>query len=289
MTGVALALAVFLTAKPPPRPTAASVMKDCAVWGPAFGIDRFIKCKTFTVEVYTPVPAAIEKAVLSEQARINTTSQDGKEILTMADVTVAGKKRKAFRYLKKKFDGSSDVGLVTTVPAGNGQIRLVHCWKGMEFGCFDIFELVMKTLPEPTGAAAAGGPAVNGRVLTIPKGCSRKGPSQIACGDTELLWSSLYPGAPETLDEVDLMMRRATQHLGDVEATDKFCLVEKTEAMCRVATITARNKQQTKSYLVYGFASTQGNRLWFSCSTSADPNQGLPSPCDQVMAFKAPE
>jgi hypothetical protein len=290
MTGAVLAILVVLSGKPAPRPTtAAEVLKGCSVYGPAFGLDRFVKCPNFAVEVYPPTPASTEKVLLSEQVRLNSGGPDGREILTTYDVKVAGKPRKAFRYVKKKFDGSSDVGLVTTVPAGPGAIRLVHCFKGMETGCGDLFELLIKALPEATTPVPPGPPELGGRALSVGPGCTRRGPSQLACPGAELTWSALYPGAPETLDEVDAIMRRATQPLGEVQAADKFCRLESAEAMCRVATITARNRAQTKSYLVYGFASLGGSRVWISCSTRADPDKGLPSPCDQVMAFKAPE
>jgi hypothetical protein len=282
MTGATIALLLLLGA----RPAAADLLKGCEVYGPAFGLDRFVRCKNFTVEVYPPMPAAAEKAILSEQARINSTNPDGREMLTVANVVIGGKTRRAYRYLKKRADGQADVGLVTSVPSGPNAFRLVHCFKGMETGCYDVFHAVMKGLPDSTVPAPPGPPSFGGRPLAVPAGCTRKGPSQLACGTTELTWAPLYPGSPETLDQVDPMVLRATTHLGALTATDRYCLMEKSEALCRVTTITG--KKGEKIYLVYGFARTSGGRYWVSCSTRVEPQAAVPSPCDLLMTFKAP-
>jgi hypothetical protein len=282
MMGVAIAVAVLFAGKPAPG----GALKGCEIYGPAFGLERFIHCKNFQIDVYPPIPVATERAVLTEQARAYASVANEREVLTNADVKIAGKPRTAFRYIKKKAGGASEVGLVTTIPAGPGAIRLVHCWRGMETGCYDVLGQLTRGIPETT-QPAPGPLAIAGRALTSPKGCTRKGPAHLVCGATELAWVPLYPGAPETLEAVDPMLRRATAHLGTLETNERYCELEKGDALCRVATVAL--KEGGKLNIVHGFIQVRDARLWVSCSTRAEVKDALPSPCDQVMVFKPPQ
>jgi hypothetical protein len=283
MSGATLALVMWVLAGKPATP---DVLKGCEVFGPAFGMDRLIRCKTFQIEVYPPMPLAVEKVTLAEQARIASMGSDAKEILSMSDVKVGTKTRRAFRYLRRRWDNSRDVGLFSTVPVGTNSFRLVHCWQGMESGCLEVFALVMHALPDPTGAPPPAAPAFAGRELGVPRGCARKGPNQVSCSGGELLWTPLYEGAPESFDEIEPMIRRGTSHLGTMTAADRYCQLDKADALCRVATITG--KDGGKSYLVHAFATVRDQRVWAACSTHTAPGNTLPNPCSLVMAFKPP-
>jgi hypothetical protein len=281
MPGVLLTLGVVLLAAPAGK----DPLKGCEVLGPVFGLDRFVRCRNFQVEIYPPMPAAIEASTLSELARSASTFTDGRESVSMADVKIAGKVRRAFRYLKYRADGTRPVGLFTTVPIGKNEFRLVHCHQGLDFGCLDVFASVMKGLPEVTGEVPAK-PTLASVPLTIPKGCSRKGHSHLACGANEASWATLYPGGPETLEQVDPLVRRSTIHLGKVEAADRYCSVAATDALCRVATLTAPDG--TRQWFVYAFVRLRQEPHWVACSTRSDPKDGLPAPCNVVMEFKPP-
>jgi hypothetical protein len=263
---------------------AADPIKGCEVYGPAFGLERLIRCSKFYLEVYPPMPSAVEKAVLTEQAKMAAGSTEGREILSMADVVIGGKKRTAVRYLRRRSDGARDVGMVITVPAGPGNFRLVHCFNAMESGCMDVFALLMKAFPDVSGGPGPPQPLFAGRALAVPAGCTRKGPGQIVCPQAELSWLPLYDGAPETFGEVEPMVKRSVGYQGEFEAFDRYCELGGVDALCRVATVKARGK--VKSWLVYGFGTVRGVKLWAMCSTHTDPKGGLPAPCSDVLAFK---
>jgi hypothetical protein len=282
MTGVTLLVVGFLTGAAP----AAGTTGNCDIVGPIFGMERYIRCKSFQVEVYPSMPAALEKPALQQQARTAAANPESKEVAAMAELRVGSMKRMALRYLKPRLGDSSarDVGLLTTVPNGPKAVRMVHCWQGLEVGCIEYFGRVAKSLPDVSEKPPAK-PTLAGKVLEVPAGCSRKGARQIACGQAELTWAPLYDGAPETLDQIDPMMRRGAFALGTFESTDRFCGVDGVDAMCRVATLTAADG--AKSWLVYAFARVRGETNWFSCSTKADPRAGLPAPCGSLMVLKS--
>ena len=125
---------------------------------------------------------------------------------------------------------------------------------------------------------------IAGRALTVPAGCRRREPTALGCGATELVWAHLLPRAPQTLDEVDPMVRRAHLHLGKVEVSDSYCEVEKVDALCRVATITGKDGSARR--FAFAFAEVRGAKLFVSCATSEGLGESFPAPCAQVMAFK---
>lgn len=283
MTGVALTLLVVFAASPGAKRS----LEGCEVLGPALGLERIIRCGGFVVDVYPPIPAALEKDTVNAVAHSYAVVPGEKEVISVAQIELGSTKLTALRYLRRRNDGNSDLGLVTSVPAGKGQVRLAHCTHGLEPPCYRVLEYLLTRVPPPSAPAPAGPPELGGRALEVPKGCTRKGPRQLACGPTELTWAPLFPGAPDTLADVEPLVRRAHLHLGPLEGADRYCKLGGAEALCRVATV--KQKDGRKRFLVFGFAAVGGAPHFFSCASAADPSQRIPAPCAQVMALQDPE
>lgn len=287
MTLAHLALSAVLLAARPARPAPAEALKGCEVRGPGFGLDRVVRCKTFTVDVFPAAPAAKEAAALGEFARALAAVSDTKEMLMVSDVKVAGKPRKSIRYMKRRReDGQREIGLITTVPAGADGFRLVRCWQGMEMGCLEVAALLARGLPEPSAAAKAEAPQLAGRPLAAEAGCTFRPPGQLACAGGELTWQELFPRAPDTLDLVEEVLHNALWVRGELKARDRYCQIEGTDALCREVTVTPRGGPS--SSILYGFTSARGVRLYVACS-ARDLSASIPAPCAQVMGLKAPE
>lgn len=260
-------------------------LKDCEIHGPAFGLDRIIRCPArFTVDIFTTFPSAKEAEVLSNHGRLMTSSGDPREMMLDAEVIIAGKKRKGFQYSRRNRKGTLDIFLLTTVPAGKGSSRLVRCSAAMEQGCVDAFNLVAKGLPEVTMVPKSPTPTFAGRSLELGAGCTFKAGGQLTCGPNELTWLALYPGGPETLDTAETGLRTMLGVLGDLSSRDRYCKVEGSDVLCRE--VTATGKGGAKVHVLYGFAMVRDVSLYVGCTTSADLSTELPPPCAQVMGLK---
>lgn len=282
-----LALWATLLSGKPAQPAPTDPLRDCEVFGPAFGLDRTLLCKTFTIDVFPAMPAAKAPAAMVEFSRTLAAEGDAKQMLSSSDISVAGRTRNALRYMKRRSeDGASDNGLITTVPAGKDGVRLVRCWQGLESGCVEVFTHLARGLPEPTAAAKATTPRVAGRPLALEAGCTYRPPGQLTCAGSELTWLELYPRAPDTLAAVEQRLHNALWIHGRLEARDRYCSIEGTDALCRELTVTP--PRGPKLRVLYGFTTARGARLYAACSTRADPAAALPAPCAQVMALKAP-
>jgi hypothetical protein len=258
--------------------------RGCAVYGPIFGMERLLMCGTFRVEVYPPMPAAAEKTVITDLARTASVGEDRREVMSMTEMKIGPKMRVTVRYLRKRRDGNSDVGLVTTLPGPPGTVRMLHCWNAIEAGCQEVFSALSKGLPDVTGALPGAPPRFGSKAIEPGPGCTAKGPGHISCAQGELTWAPLFGGAAETIGEVEPLVTRAWSQVGAFEAKDKYCELGGVDALCRLATITP--KKGPKTWLIYGFGSAQGERVWTLCSTRKEPKDAPPAHCSQLVGFK---
>lgn len=260
-------------------------LKGCEIYGPGFGLERRIRCPApFTVDVFMTMPAAKDKAVMGDFARMMTSSGDPKELVVTADVKVGGKSRPGLRYTRRKAGGQIDIYLLTTVPAGKGLSRMVRCSHMNAMGCLDAFTLVAKGLPDVTVPANASQPTFAGRALEVRPGCTFKAGGQLSCGSAELVWLALYPHSPDTLEAAEPFLRTTLALQGELVTRDRYCKVEGRDVLCREITVTAKGGAKTR--VLYGFTALRDVSLYVSCTTQADVATELPEPCAQVMAFK---